>query len=167
MKNILSFLFLAAISWCGCHAEDYVAVAKNGNIYDDANAKYVTVNQDNDELVVIPGMVFETSQHTPGWYKIEYSPGLHAFIPDQIVATSLTPVKAGIYDIKNNPGHQLAVEGNGDNWTASSEGKTYKGKKTENIVVFTDNSNKIIFSLVDLGEGPIVISYDNSVTKFF
>lgn len=166
MKKLLSLIICSIFTVSGIASQDVVAVAKNGNVYDDANAKYITVNQNNEDLAVIPGMVFTTTQHTPGWYKVEYSPGLHAFIPDQITGPSLKPVSAGIYEIQNNPGHQISVEGSGDNITATAEGKSYKGKVIDNILIFVDGNN-IVYSIVDLGNGPIAITYDNSVTKFF
>ena len=147
-------------------SNDYVAVAKDGNVYDEASAKYITVNQNNEDVAVVPGMVFVTAEHTPGWYKVEYSPGIHAFIPEQITASSLKPVTAGSYDIANNPGQKIVVTGNGNDWEASVDGKTYKGTLNENILVFLDN-NKVAFSVIDLGNGTIAITYDKSVTKFY
>ena len=166
-KILLSALGLLIGSLSG-FAQDYVAIAKDGNVYDEANAKYITINQNNDDVSVIPGMVFSTSQHTPGWYKIEYSPGLHAFIPDQITASGLKTLQPGNFDVKNNPGQKITVINSGEDWSASVDNKNYKGIKTDEILVFIDPSNNsIAFSLVDLGQGPIAISYDNSVTKFF
>lgn len=166
-KNILTALTLIVFGVGGVFAQNYVAIAKNGNVYDDANAKYITVNQNNDDVSVVPGMVFATSQHTPGWFKVEYSPGLHAFIPEQIVATNFNQLQPGTYDVKNNTGQKLNAQGSGDNWTATVDGQTYKGVKSEDILVFVDGNNNVAFSLVDFGNGPIAISYDNSVTKFF
>lgn len=165
-KYFLSTI-LAVAAFGTAIAQDYVAVAKDGNVYDDANAKYITANQNNDDVAVIPGMVFVTTQHTPGWYKIEYSPGLHAFIPDQIAASNFKPVGEGSYVIKNNPSQKIDVKGSGDDWNASTNGKTFKGKKYEEILIFLDENNKVAYSLVDLGSGPIAITYDNTVTKFF
>ena len=167
MKKLLSLIALVLIAVTSVNADDYVAIAKSGNVYDDANAKYITVNQNNDNVTVVPGMIFSTSQHLPGWYKVEYSPGLHAFIPEQITTGNLKPVTPGVYEIANNPGHKLSVEGSGNNWTASVEGNTYKGSNFQEIIIFKDNNNNIAYSLVDLGNGPIAISYDNNVTKFF
>lgn len=170
IKKLFTSLAIASMSiYCGfsVSAQDFIAVAKDGNVYDEANAKYITVNQNNDDVSVVPGMVFSTNQHIPGWYKIEYSPGLHAFIPDQIAATTFKPVVAGTYDIKNYDGHKLSVEGSGNDWSASVDGKNYKGEKFEEIILFKDESNNIIFSLVDIGTGPIAVTYDNKVTKFF
>ena len=148
-------------------AKDFLAIAKNGNVYDEANAKYITLNQNNEEVSVVPGMVFETSQHNPGWYMIEYSPGLHAFVPDQIVSSDFKPIQAGEYDIKNQSGHKLSVKNSGQDWTATVDGNVYQGLKSENILVFYDSNNKIAFSLVDIGNGPVAFTYDNAVTKFF
>lgn len=168
--KVLKFFTLICLAFASVNAVygvDYVAVAKNGNVYDEANAKYITVNQDNEDVAVVAGMVFATTQHIPGWFKVEYSPGIHAFIPDQIAASSFKPVGAGTFDIQNNPGHKLTVEGAGTNWSATSDGKSYKGEKFEEMLIFLDSKNNVAFSLVDLGNGPIAITYDNSVTKFF
>ena len=168
--NYLKFLTLLAlgiITYIPLAAENLIAVAKNGSVYDEANAKYVTLNQNNEDVNVIPGMVFEASQHTPGWYKVEYSPGLHAFIPEQIIASNFNTVSPGTYSFQNNPGQNISVQNSGDVWTAIVNGTNYQGKIIDNILVFVDENNKIAFSLVDIGNGPIAVTYDNSVTKFF
>ena len=172
MKNLFSIRFLALVAvnlfvFLSMSASDYIAIGKDGNVYDEASAKYITVNQNNDNVSVVPGMVFPTTEHSTGWYKIEYSPGLHAFIPEQIVAASFNTPQPGTYDIINNPGQKLTVTADGDNWTASSNGKSYKGIKNENILVFFDNMNNQAFSLVDIGNGPVAVTYDNNVTHFF
>ena len=166
-NKILSVIGLSFTGIMSCSAQDYIAIAKDGNVYDEANAKYITLNQYNDEVSVIPGLVFATSEHTPGWYKVEYSPGLHAFIPEQITASSLSEVNPGTYTITNNGSQTITVVKNGDDWSATVDGANYKGKKEEDILVFVDNNNNVAFSLTDLGNGPIAITYDNSVTKFF
>lgn len=163
----ITFALVAFSFFTSLNAQDYVAIAKNGFVYDDANAKYITVNQNNDDVAVIPGMVFVTTQHTPGWYKIEYSPGIHAFIPDQITASSLKPLKAGVYELANLPGKKIEVQGSGDNWNALVDGESFQGVKSEEILVFVNNNKNIAYSLVDLGNGPIAITYDNATTKFF
>ena len=171
MKQIKKIAFAVGLA-CSCvaslSAQDYVTVGKDGNVYDEANAKYITVNQNNDDVTIVSGMVFATSQHTPGWYMIEYSPGLHAFIPEQIVITPTIAPQPGIYDIKNKPGQKLNVRNDGDEWIASVDGLDFRGVKSDNVIVFLDGStNAVAYSLVDLGSDPIAITYDNSVTKFF
>lgn len=167
MKQIIFLLTLILGVSSLTFANDYVAIAKDGNVYDEASAKYITVNQNNEDVSVLPGMVFATSQHTPGWFKIEYSPGLHAFIPDQIIASEFKPITAGSYTITNNPNKKINVQGSDQNWTASVDGKNFKGINSDNILIFVDDNNKIEYSIVDLGSGPIAITYENSVTKFF
>ncbi|MCH5222526.1 MAG: hypothetical protein J1E82_00665 [Muribaculaceae bacterium] len=157
-------LFVASFSlW----AADYVAVGREGNIYDGANNKYITENQMGDQLKVVPGMVFSTSEHLPGWYKVEYSPGLHAYLPEQLLASNFNTPKPGSYKVTNNPSQTVSVQNDGANWTVSANGKTFKGNLKDNVVIFVDENNNPAFSLVDLGQGGIVISYDNAVTKFF
>lgn len=162
-----SFLLSSLIIAGNCLADNFIAVSKDGKVYDEASAKYVTLNQDNDEVNVIPGMVFKTTEHAPGWYLVEYSPGLRAYIPDQIVANSFVSPKPGTYKISNNPSQTLSITQSGDNWNATLGAQSYTGSRFEDVVVFNDSDQKIAFSLVDLGNGPIVISYDNDVTKFF
>lgn len=167
LKKLISLFSIGLMGIVGMSAQDIVTVAKNGNVYDEANAKYITVNQNNDDVSVIPGMVFNSSEHLPGWYKVEYSPGLHAFIPEGIVASSFNTVVPGTYDIQNHPGLKLTAENSGDSWNATVNGNVYKGKDIQNVIVFYNDNNSIAYSLVDLGNGPVVIDYDNSVTKFF
>lgn len=162
--SVVAFGFILPIPM---FADNYVAIAKNGNVYDEANAKYITVNQNNEDVNIIPGMVFKTSEHTPGWYKVEYSPGLHGFIPDQISASDFKSLSPGDFNVSNNPGQKITIQSSGEEWTGIIEGKTYKGIKNDNIIVFVDESGNILFSLVDIGNGPMVMTYDNSVTKFF
>ena len=149
------------------HANEYIAVNKEGKIYDQANAKYATENQDGDEIAVIPGMVFSASDHTPGWYKIEYSSGLHAFIPDQIIASSFNKVGAGNYKVANNPAETISVKNNGNDWVCIIGDTSYKGTQYGEILIFFDEANKLRYSIADIGNGPVAINYDNAVTKFF
>lgn len=166
-KITLAFLLLFLLLPFTGRAENYIAVAKEGKVYDEANAKYVTLNQKNEEVNVIPGMVFKTTEHVPGWYLVEYSPGLHAFIPDQIVATNFNSPQSGNFKIVNNPSQTLTVSGSGTDWEAQSGNSSFTGNRTEDIVVFKDMAGNQAFSLIDLGNGPIVVSYDNALTKFF
>ena len=52
-------------------------------------------------------------------------------------------------------------------WTAIAGDGSYSGICEDNVVVFYDSKKNIAYSLVDLGDGPVIMSYDNSVTKFF
>lgn len=167
MKKIIFVLFLALVSSLGAMSQTYVAIGKAGKVYDEASIKYVTLNQNNEEVNVIPGMVFKQADKSPGWAKIEYSPGLHAFIPEQLIASQTVAPAPGSYKVTNNPSQILTVEQNGKEWKGSTSGKSYNGKQFDNIVVFFDDSNNPAFSLADIGTGGIVITYDNAITKFF
>ena len=166
IKSLL-FAVILSISGISCMADDYVVVAKSGKVYDDPSPKYVTLNQLNEDVNVIPGMVFKTYEHTPGWYMVEYSPGLRAYIPEQIVASSFNSPKSGDYKVQNNPSQSASVQNSGNDWSMNISGKSYDGKLQENVVIFFDESGNIAYSLVDLGQGGIVITYNNDVTKFF
>lgn len=169
MKIFKTLLISSALSVMPfmAYSADYIAVNKEGKLYDQSNTKYVTENQNGDEVTVMPGMVFMTMEHLPGWYKIEYSPGLHAFLPEQIVATTFKNPVSGSYKVTNNPGETVQIQNSVNQWTVTSKGKTYKGILNGNIVIFSDDNNKLQYSLTDTGNGPIVITYDNDVTKFF
>ena len=166
LKKILTFFVFSCVT-LGIHADNYIAVDKNGKVFDEANTKYVTLNQNNAEVAVLPGMVFKSLEKSPGWTMIEYSPGLRAFIQENIISSSLNSPTPGTYDVKNLPGQKLTAEQNGEEWKGTVSGKTYNGKKYGEIVIFVDDSNQPAYSLVDLGSGTIVMSYDNSVTNFF
>ena len=158
---------LIILSLLSCGAQNLITVSQNGKLYDEANSKYITLNQDNEDVNVIPGMVFSSTERTPGWYKIEYSPGLHAYIPEQITSNNYLSPAPGKYAVANNPKETVEISQSGDNWECKSGSTTLKGKEIENIIIFTDTNNQPSYSLVDIGTGPIVISYDNQLTKFF
>lgn len=156
------FSFVASV-----FAEDYVVISKDGKVFDDASPKYVTLNEKNEEVMLIPGMVFKTTEHLPGWYLIEYSPGLRGYIQDQIVASNIKSPEPGTYNLKNSPDKKINIEKSGKNWKASYNGKNYSGSQFENIIIFNNESGNPAFSLVNLENGVVVISYDNALTKFF
>ena len=147
--------------------ENYVTIGKAGKVFDEANNKYITINQKNQDVNIIPGMVFKSSERVPGWIMVEYSPGLRAFVPESIVTADLSAPAPGIFKIANNPSQEANITNSDDIWSITVNGKKFNGKKFGNVVIFTDDSNNVLFSLVDFGEGPTVMTYDNSVTNFF
>ena len=169
MKKILRIMPVVLLSLVSfqVYAEHFVTVGKAGKVYDESNTKYVTVNQNNEELNIEPGMVFKSSERSPGWAKVEYSPGLHAFIQESILTADLKTPVPGNYDIKNLPSKKLEVSNSGQNWSASDGAKSYKGIILDNAVLFFDDGGQAVFSLVNLGNGGVVFSYDNNITKFF
>lgn len=159
----LAFLFATLSGF----AQTYVTIGKAGKVYDEANMKYVTLNQNNEEVNVVPGMVFRQTDKTPGWEMIEYSPGLRGYIPETMVASELKEPVAGNYKVANNPQQNFIVTLDGDQWTGTTDGKTFTGKRFNNVIVFFDNDKNRLYTLADPGTGGTVINYDNAVTKFF
>lgn len=167
-KNLRSlFLLFSMIVSVSVMADSYVVISKESKVFDDASPKYVTLNEDNEEVSLTPGMVFKTTEHVPGWYLIEYSPGLRGYVQEQAVASTVKNPQPGNYPVKNNPSQKISVQNKGDDWSAEVSGKNYKGLRFENILIFPDDRGNPAFSLVDLGSGPIVVTYDNALTKFF
>lgn len=170
MKKGLRLILLSALLFTGTLfslAENFVIIGKEGKVFDEPNAKYVTLNQKNKDVTVIPGMVFKTTEKSPGWYMIEYSPGLRAYISDQLISGSNKVPQPGTYSIKNNSTQQLSATLSDNEWKATVNNKSYAGKINNNAVIFYNEDNTPAFSLVDLGQGAIAITYDNNITDFF
>lgn len=166
-KKALVALMLSAAS-LPVAAETYVAVDKPAKVFDEPNARgYVTLNTKNQEVAPLPGMVFKSIENSNGWHQVEYSPGLRGYISGQSVASKTLAPGAGNYKIANMPGATLNAEKSGETWKATVNSKSYSGKETGGIVVFLGADGNPAFSLVDYGEGPVAMAYDNSVTNFF
>lgn len=163
---VLSIMAVAAS--LNAYADNFVVVGKETKVFDEPNAKgYVTLNTKNQEVVLQPGMVFKTLENTSGWYIIEYSPGLRGYMSEQVKAPVNNLPKGGTYSVSNAPSQKLKTVSEGDKWIATVGEKQFLGKAFGNIIIFFDEKNTPAYSLVDMGEGPIVMSYDNKVTKFF
>ena len=149
-------------------AEEFVVTRKPGKIFDEPNAKgYVTLNSKNEEVAFIPGMVFKSLESSKGWHMVEYSPGLRGYVSAQSMCKDHKMPTPGIYKVANNSAQQLKAELSGDTWKATVNDKVYSGKIFGNAVVFFNDNKEPAYSLVDLGEGGIAVSYDNTKTKFF
>ena len=109
LKNLF-FVFILLSACLNSNADNYIAIGKEGKIFDEANSKYVTLNQKNEEVKVQPGMVFKKSESLPGWIMIEYSPGLRAFVPDNITISSSQEPMEGEYVIYNDNSKKLRAE---------------------------------------------------------
>lgn len=170
MLNIKSLLFsLSALAISlSAFGEEYIIVGKDAKVFDEPNAKgYVTLNRKNEEVILTPGMIFKTFENSKGWYIIEYSPGLRGYLSEQCKVTTLNAPAPGVYTVANFPSQNLKVSGSADNWTAVVGDNQYNGKAFGKVLIFTDDTGKMAYSLVDIGDGPIAISYDNTVTNFF
>lgn len=164
----IAFLMLSFTASIISYADNYIVVSKEAKIFDEPNSKgYVTLNTKNEEIIVLPGMVFKTLDSTQGWNLIEYSPGLRGYLSEQVTCSSLKAPKSGSYSVKNSPTQKLEITGEGDKWSASIGDKHYNGKAFGNVIIFFDEKNVPVYSLVDMGVGSVVVTYDNNVTKFF
>lgn len=147
-------------------ADTFVAIGEGAKVFDEPNAKgYVTLNMANQEVAPLPGMAFKVMDDSPGWYLIEYSPGLRGYLSKQTVAKSSAP-KEGTYAVSNAKTVKVTVVKNGDAWTLTTGGNTFKGKDFDGVIVFNGQDGNPAYTLTDTGSGTIVMSYDNAVTKF-
>ena len=170
-KFSFSALWVAGLLLCSAlsaNAETFVAVAKQSKIFDEPNVKgYVSLNTRNQEITPERGMVFKSMEHNNGWHIVEYSPGIRGYLSDQAVSSPSRLPNPGTYNLANHQGVSLKVTLSGDKWEAEANGKTYPGIAQGNILIFTNSGNVPVFSVVDFGDGPIAMSYDNDVTGFF
>lgn len=161
----ISAMMMASLA---AFAEEYVVIGKEAKVFDSPDATgYVTLNTKNEEVVLSPGMVFKIHNSENGWYVIEYSPGLRGYLSEQAKASKAAAPQAGNYSVSNTPSQQLNASGSADKWNANVGGKQFAGKSFGNAVVFFDDKGYPAYTLTDLGTGPIVMTYDNAVTKFF
>ncbi len=172
MKKRVFFLNLTLLAAGLCSqalfAEDtFIVVGKQAKVFDTPNAKgYVTLNQQNEEVVLQPSMAFKLHEEGKGWTMIEYSPGLRGYVANLMLATP-AEVKPGSYKVSNHAGKTLRAEKSDAGWNATVDGKSYAGKDFGNVVMFFDEKKNPAYSLVDCGEGPVAVSYANEITKFF
>lgn len=167
----MKFIFaIAAIALSlTASAQNFLAVGKTSKIFDtpDAAKGYVTLNQNNEEVSIVPGMVFRLYETKNGWSLVEYSPGLRGYVSEQVqAADKMIMPQTGSYTVANNPDEKVNITNAGDLWTLSSPDVTLSGRAFGKIVVFF-NEKKPCYSLIDIGEGGLVINYHNDVTKFF
>lgn len=170
MKTILSFIFLF-IGLSTAFGQSYVVVASESRVFDQPNVKsYPTTNTSGADVILVRGMVFK-SIGTPqnGWDKIEYTPGLNAFVLQSQLASAsmLATPRAGVYNVANHSATKLTVTSEGSSWKASDGTSDYPGTLADNTVVFTDKFGNMAYSLVVMDGKPIVFSYNNDITKFF
>lgn len=170
MINLKSFALsaMAAFAIFSSYAEDFVVISKESKVFDEPDATgYVTLNTKNEEVVLQPGMVFKVHDNSQGWYIIEYSPGLRGYLSEQAKALSTFSPKAGTYIVSNNPSQKMTTSVNATQWTGKIGDKQYSGKAFGNVVIFFDEMGNPAYSLTDIGNGAVVMTYDNAVTRYF
>lgn len=169
MKTLLSFIIFITCSLMAS-AQSYIVIAKESRIFDQPNVRsYPTTNTSGTDVVLVRGMAFKSIGGIQnGWYKIEYTPGLNAFILQSQIADSakLGMPASGIYSIANSMA-KLTVTLEGNEWKATDGTSSYSGSIYENVVVFTDKFGNTAYTLVVLEGNPMVFSYNNDITKFF
>lgn len=160
-------LFLLGLSLFA-YGDNFIIVGKEAKVFDEPNAKgYVTINKNNEDVTLLPGMVFKVVESKEGWYVIEYSPGLRGYLSEQAKATVTQMPEAGTYTVENASYQKLIVYEDSDTWSATIGDREFLGELTDNAIVFFDDKGKPSYSLTNIGSGPIVMSYDNSITNFF
>lgn len=164
---VFGLTVIAAAMTFSAAAESYIIVGKNAKVFDGPNSDYVTLNQKNQEVAPLPGMAFKEIEDNAGWTMVEYSPGLRGYISDIVKVSRSVMPKPGTYTVANKKTDKLQAEKTADGWNATVGSKTYKGKVFGNVVVFFAADNNPMYTLTDLGQGGVVMCYDNAVTNFF
>lgn len=171
MRRLLkiTLIMLMALPNFATKADDFVVVAKESKVFDGPSVnEYPTRNVAGEEIMLKEGMVFKVESFDKGWYLIEYSPGLRAYLAATMVATDkLSIPSTGVFKIANVAGEVLNFVKDGESFKASLKDKTYKGERAGEAVVFKDESGNIAFSLVTMNGLPYAWSYSNNATKFF
>ncbi len=173
MRNITRFFLTLSMAFAGMGvslAQSYVAVNTDTKVFDQASAQgYVTQNQQGQNVVLSPGMAFKTTDSTPGWDVIEYTPGLRGYImkTNEVSPSALKAPTPGSYKVSNDSSTTLVISDKAGVWSASAGNVSYSGKMYGNIVVFYAKNGNQAYTLLDYGNGPVVMSYNNKITKFF
>lgn len=167
MRHFISLLviFIATVAY----GQHYVVILKEAQVFDAPNANtYKTLNQDGQEVILSSGMAFKYSDSQNGWDKVEYTPGLNGYILHSLEAsnTQLAQPKSGKYTCTNSK-DKVTITNNNSEWKATSIKGEFDGKEFENVLVFYDRFGNPYYTLVVVNGTPLLMSYDNEVTKFF
>ena len=168
MRSLFTF-FLSIVSIASM-ADTYVVVGKESKIFDQPNVRsYATTNTSGNDVVLSPGMVFKNMGSQSGWVKIEYTPGLNAFLLENQIAgaSQLSIPKEGNYKVTNDPATNLTLTTDNGNWTANDGKKTYQGVVSDKSLIFNDSFNNTMYSATVVSGTIWVYSYNNDITKFF
>ena len=170
MKKTLLLMSMMLAAAAG-YSQTYVVVGNESRLFHRPNVKsYATTNTSGADVVVSPGMVFKLAgEPQGGWCKIEYTPGLNAFMLESQTASgaTLAAPRGGTYSVANNAGENVTVSGGEGSWTIKAGSETLKGVEADNAVVFSDRFGNPAYSLVVMSGKPVVYNYSNDITKFF
>lgn len=152
-------------------AQSLVTIGNETKIFEKPNVNsYATTNTQGQDITLTPGMVFQQSENNGGWTKIQYTPGLNAYLLDSVLAKSsaLKPLKNGSFTVKNAPSVTVSISGAGTPAITLKAGdKVYTATLDGNMALFKDQYGNPAYSFVELNGQPTVYSYDNNVTHFF
>lgn len=168
MKKILATICAFSIGIGAVLAEGLVVISSPAKLYDQPNIKgYATLNRDNQEVTVSPGMVFKCRESKNGWSQIEYVPGISAFVMDSHIARSTQTPSPGTYKMNNGDSTFIITNDNGE-WkmTDSATGTVSSGKAFSKGVVFFDKFGNPSYTLTRIDGKTYLYTYDPKVTKF-
>lgn len=171
---MLKSILLSIMSTCvfaSAFSQSLVAIGNETKIFEKPNVNsYATTNTQGQDITLSAGMVFLQSDNNSGWTKIQYTPGLNAYLLNSLIAgtDSLKPLKNGSFTVKNNPSVTVSISGAGTPAITLKTGdKVYTATVEGNIALFKDQYGNPAYSFVELNGQPTVYSYDNNVTHFF
>lgn len=169
LKSILTMMCAACLA--SASAQNLVTIGNETKIFEKPNVNsYATSNTQGQDITLSPGMVFQQSDNNSGWTKIQYTPGLNAYLLDSQIAklATLKPLKNGSFTVKNNPSVTVSISGAGTPAITLKAGdKIYTAITDGNMALFKDQYGNPAYSFVELNGQPTVYSYDNNVTHFF
>lgn len=170
MKKLLPVIAVLICAFT-LKAQSVVVVADESKLYDSPNVKsYATTNTEGANVLLSPGMVFASSTcPTAGWTKVEYTPGLFAYMLSSQLAkpSALGAPKPGTYKVTNDTGASVEITLSDNKWSCSNGETVFPGEESNNAVVFKDKFSNPTYSLVVYSGKTYVYSYDNKLTKFF
>lgn len=153
------------------YADDYVVVLTDSKVFDAPVAKdeYASKNENDQDVLIHPGMAFKVTEKKTGWDVIEYSPGLRGMIMQTVEASpkSLKTPVAGKFKVANNQNEVVTISQKGQVWTLLSGKKSFSGRQFGNVVVFFDPNVNAAYTYLNLNGSPYVYNYSNELTKFF
>lgn len=170
MKTVKTlFVILFSVFSMTAHSQSLIVMAKEAQVYDDANNSYPTMNNNDENIILKPGMVFQKTGNKNGWDKIVYTPGLSGYILQGLETpeSNLGTPSPGTYSVANS-GETLTIsEKDKGIWEAKGEKGIFTGNQYGKIIIFKDKFTNPVFSFVVVNSNPIIMSYDNDITKFF
>lgn len=158
------FAFFAVIS---AFPQNFVVVGSETKIYDQPSVKgYVTLNSENREVCILPGMSFKNRETKNGWTQIEYVPGITGFVMESSLTSTLEIPEPGSYHLANGAGEEYKIDSRGSHWSITGNGVSLNGELNGRVVVFKDKFGNPMYTLTRIGDTTYLYSYLPEVTHF-